>query len=393
MIEEYNLLNDNNKFLMSYIIDELDILNNNINFKQLILKIIDNKISSINIKICLENYNIIIKNKNNDYLNILKNAIKINKSLSKINITIDDSKKYDEVEYMYNILSFFQKINKDNILNIKFSNTFEGCNHFSNLNELLRFINKHKNIKKLYYFNNIDSNKIIDIANFIKNNNYLNSICLKDYNNNHVYCYGYNKWINKYNFLPIIYNLKDDTKIKHIDIPTLYNCNFMSKIINLNDIPNIDFYELDNLTQLDPSYELNKIIDVFKNNTTLQILSLNEACLQDINILAEILKYNKSIKYIVLRYNIYSAFCVVGSEEFNSLKIFRLRILLEQMKNNNVILYINDTDNAMFNYIDPYSNGYIFKKNQEYYSSTKYKDILNRVIFYDPNKYDIDNII
>lgn len=160
--------------------------------------------------------------------------------------------------------------------------------------------------------------------------------------------------------MPIIYNLKDDTKIKHIDIPTLYNCNFMSKIINLNDIPNIDFYELDNLTQLDQSYELNKIIDVFKNNTTLQVLSLNEACLQDINILAEILKYNKSIKYIVLRYNIYSAIGIIGSEEFFSLKIFRLRILLEQMKNNNVILYINDTNNAVINYIDRGADGLLF---------------------------------
>ena len=392
MIEEHNILN-NNKLLITNMIDEFDI-NNNSNFKHQILKIIDNKISNINVKICLENYNVIIKNKNNNTLKTLKNAIKINKSLSNININIDDTNKYDEVEYMYNILDFFQKINKNNILNIKFNNTFEGCNHFSNLTELLTFINKHKNIKKLYYNNNIDSNKILDIANFIKsNNNYINSIHLKDYNNDHVYCYGYNKWINKYNFLPIIYNLKDDTKIKHIDIPTLYNCNFMSKIINLNDIPNIDFYELNNLTQLEPTYELNKIIDVFKNNTTLQVLSLNEACLQDINILAEILKYNKSIKYIVLRYNIYSSIGIVGSEELFSLKIFRLRILLEQMKNNNVILYINDTYNAVIDFIDRSADGLLFNDIQKYYSSTEYKDILKRVIFYNPDKYDIDNII
>ena len=150
MIEEYNILNNNKLLMSSYIIDEFDILNNNINFKQLILKIIDNKISNINIKIYLENYNNIMINEINN--NTLKNAIKINKSLSNINITIDDTNKYDEVEYMYNILSFFQTINKDNILNIKFSNTFEGCKYFSNLNELLTFINKHKNIKKIILF-------------------------------------------------------------------------------------------------------------------------------------------------------------------------------------------------------------------------------------------------
>ena len=63
------------------------------------------------------------------------------------------------------------------------------------------------------------------------------------------------------------------------------------------------------------------------------------------------------------------------------------------MKNNNVILYINDTNNAVINFIDRGADGLLFNDIQKYYSSTEYKDILKRVIFYDPDKYDIDNII
>jgi len=302
--------------------------------KQIIFKIIDNKIYNLD-------YNIFTLDGliTNTELRTLISALKINKSLNNINLygNFFINNKYKKFPF----LTINYKINSityDEYYIDRINDT-----HFPfRVNNLYSILNNKINIYNLnLILNNKDDKN--DLITFLKNNNHIINLNISINNNidNLIDIFNFNNNIQSLSLSKIKYNLN----LQYINIDKLAETIKNSSLLNLYitdiNIINIDnFFEAlkfnNKLTILKLTNNninnIDKLSESLKENKTLHSLYLNDNKINNIDKLIYSLKENNTLQFINLSYN--------------NISDINIDELIEVLKNNNSLKFLDLTGNG-----------------------------------------------